>query len=152
MRRTVLPLTLVLFGLSSFWACDDDEGPLAPDSGDEPVTEVRPGIIQQRVDGPVDVTVPTEATVGETVSIRVRSFGNGCVRGGETSASVNGLSAVVLPLDTVRVGVACTEQLLFFDHTTDLVFSRAGTASVAIVGRRWPDEQVVITQRAIEVR
>lgn len=151
MRGTDFVSIIALFGFVLLSGCDGDTSGLGLDN-DGPVTVVKPGIIQQRVGGEVDVTLPTEAAVGEPVSITVRSFGNGCFQEAETTASVDGLSAVVVPFDSIRVDVACTEQLRVFEHVATLTFSRAGVASVAIVGRRWPDDRVIVAHRTLDIR
>jgi hypothetical protein len=132
-------------------------GLLACTAGTEPrfpVWEGAPGVIYFSHDGPA-VTVPDSFLVGVPDTVTVLTYGGGCVSGGYTESDVDGLLAVVRPIDNVVVRApanhACTDILLEFRHEAALTFGEAGTATIRFVGLHSPADTLYTVTRTVPV-
>jgi hypothetical protein len=116
--------------------------------------ELLPGTLEFH-DQPIAFDLPQVAAVGLTTVITVRTFGGGCTRQGPTEVEVTGLTAIVQPMDSSIVpfpDLACTEELLVFEHRVELRFAEAGVATVRVLGRREPGGGPVEFERTLVVQ
>lgn len=116
--------------------------------------ELHPGTVEF-YDQPVTIEVPEAATVGVPVVVTVGTFGGGCTAQGPTKVAVSGLAATVQPMDSSIVpfpDLACTAELLVFEHRVELRFTEAGVATVRVLGRREPGGGPFEAERTIRVR
>lgn len=81
--------------------------------------------------------------VGEPLAVTVRTFGGGCEAAGGADGRVHGLAADLHPWDYTHMpdGPAgleyiCTVPLNVFKRTVQLVFNRAGKATIRVHGSR----------------
>ncbi|HEX7240253.1 MAG TPA: hypothetical protein VF263_08315 [Longimicrobiaceae bacterium] len=108
------------------------------------------------------VTVPDTARVGESVTIVVETFGGPveagpgevvCIGPGSTEVARDGLVVEVKPVDVATRPAAdfpCADMLVRLRHEATVTFTRSGTATVRVVGRRAPaDEALVLTRRVV---
>lgn len=130
----------------------------APDvrtSPDGVVSERRIGTIEHYGD-PVRIEIPSSVQRGEGFTVKVRTYGGGCIGKGDTAVQVERRSAVVTPYDWEVVKLppnwACTMELRVYEHTATLRFEEAGTAEVTIRGRRKPSGEVLQIRKTLEVR
>ena len=115
--------------------------------------ELRPGTVEF-YDQPITIEVPEAATVGAPVVVTVGTFGGGCTAQGPTEVTVSGLAATVQPLDSSIVpfpDLACTEELLVFEHRVELRFAEPGVATVRVLGRREPGGGPFEAERTIVI-
>ena len=103
------------------------------------------------------VDVPQTIVAGQAAIVTVHTFGeDDCVRGAGTNSTVSGATAVIEPFDSVIVqmpsNMACLSLPADIRHSVSLVFSKAGPATIRIVG--WSDVQQaeVTVERAIAVQ
>lgn len=119
MKRTVLILVLTALGCS-------------PGTTSEPETVRVLGTIDGYPVGGPHITLSQQ---GENVLVKIITYGPGCYEKGETEAEVEGLNATVTPYDYAPPpGSPCTRDLVAFEHTTRLHFTRSGTATVVVRG------------------
>lgn len=109
-----------------------------------------PGIIKF-YDARILISVPETARTGESVTVTVRTYGDGCFSEGETRVTIDGRSVVVEPFDNVREG-ACEDILLGFQHEATITFHQIGLTNVEIVGRSWPENQPFSRRYNIDVQ
>lgn len=123
-------------------------------AGEEVVWELQPAMISFYGDS--SIHVPDTASVGAPLLVRVTSYGGGCVRGGITRTTTQGLVAIVEPLDSVVVRQPpnrdCTLELGEYVHSATVQFGVTGTAAVRILGRHNGSTQVFTSERAVQVR
>lgn len=75
---------------------------------------------------------------GDTVTVSVQTYGDGCFEKGGTEVEVDGLEATVTPYD-IHVDRRCVERSLkTFNHVATVRFDSAGTARVTLRGRTRP--------------
>ena len=101
---------------------------------------------------PVVIDAPTAARRGEHFEVRVRTYGGGCIRQGETSTAVEGLRAGVTPYDIDSGAGVCTSELRVFDHTARLRFDDTGPAIITVRGRRLPENELLIIEHHLIVQ
>jgi hypothetical protein len=80
---------------------------------------------------------PDTVVAGTPFTVVVNTFGSSsCTRPAGSNATLSGLTATVVPLDSVVVGdMVCTSDLRSFPHSVSLTFGAPGDATVAIAGR-----------------
>ncbi len=142
------PARVALIALLSATACASQGQVL------EPTVELQPGILEF-YDQPVQITTPDTVAVGAPATIEVKTYGGGCVSKGETRVTVEGLLAVVEPLDSVITPspeAACTDELRFFSHIVTVEFTERGTATLRVRGRRMPAGELLEADRIIVVQ
>lgn len=99
------------------------------------------------------VTLPADAKVGTPATVTVEAYGaSGCVRQGETEATVSGLVARIRPWRYEPQGddIACTAIFQVFRHSATLTFATAGTATIRVEGVG-PDDSPVIAERPLVI-
>ena len=121
----------------------------------EPVVALLPAVLE--LDGqPVDIKTPTTASVGVPITLAFYTVGGGCTRTGPTSASVDGLVAVIRPFDSVVTELppnwGCPMDLRGLEHTATVRFASAGTATVQVLGRRQPGDSALIIERTVVIQ
>jgi hypothetical protein len=124
-------------------ACGITE-PTPPESG------MRLGTIEFYGDSLV-WSVPAEAEVGQRIEVSVRTYGGGCDRKGELRMIVEEGAVRLEPFDYVGGGV-CPAILRLFDHVGQFSVNRQGTVRVRLIGRRRPENKVIVVDRWIAVR
>lgn len=117
-----------------------------------PVGGEQPGFIHFLQDGAAQVTVPATAQRGQPFEVRVTTVGGGCVSRGPTRTRMQGMTAEVRPYDVHDGNVACTPNILLFEHTTTLRFDTPGTATVHIRGAGNPGPEPVTVIRTVTVQ
>lgn len=145
MRRTAAALLLAVLP-----ACDQIS---SADGDRDGRTVTRPGSIAF-YNQPERITVPDTVTAGVAFPVEVLTFGGGCASLGETRVEVTELAArvSVFDQDFIPRDGACTEPLLTFAHQATVRFSRAGTATLQVRGRREPGNHAHTVERRIVVR
>ena len=76
--------------------------------------------------------IPDTVTASVPVTMTFKTSGGGCHRGGDTEASVDGRSAVVIPYDFVMDWDVCELILQYFEHKATVVFDEPGTAQIVL--------------------
>jgi hypothetical protein len=101
------------------------------------------------------IEVPESTRVGEPTTVRITSFGGGCIRPDTTEAEVSGLSAVVRPYrvepSELPPKSGCPLVLRFDRHTAQLRFSQPGRARVRILGLARPGDHPFVIERELQV-
>lgn len=134
MRSWIIPMTLLM-------ACSEHSDGM---SGLADIGNVEPGLypgIIKFSDDPILIDVPDNASVGDSITIGLQTYGGGCVTKGETRLDQSTLSVEIAPFDRVidpGPQGACTHILKTFDHSVVVAFDQTGTANVTIRGREWP--------------
>lgn len=83
--------------------------------------------------------VPGLAVVGEAFSVRVTTYGGGCISMDRTEVTTTRTGASIRPLDKryiPRENEACTADLRLYEHEASLRFETTGDKAVDIHGRR----------------
>jgi hypothetical protein len=101
------------------------------------------------------VEMPESTRVGEPTTVRVTSFGGGCIRPDSTESEVSGLTAVVRPyrLEPTQLppNTFCPANLRFDQNVVQVRFSQAGRARVRILGLARPGDQPFVIERELQV-
>lgn len=119
-----------------------------PSESDE--WELRRGVI--KFDGdPIVIEHPDTLVLGSSDSVAVRTYGGGCIRQGVSEVTINGLTAVIEPFDSVHVAAqVCTRELRLFRHVVVVPFTERGTAVLRIVGLSQPaDDEITVTRHVV---
>ncbi len=145
-RRTTVSYLGAALAVAGAIACGD-----GLDAG--PTDVLRPAVIEF-FDQPVLINLPGQAAAGQPVVLEVVSFGNGCVRLGETRVTERASGFLVEPFDfeTVGIDVVCAEILNSITHAVSLTFPSAGTFTVEIRGGRQPEGDLVSFERTVDVQ
>lgn len=117
----------------------------------EPGPQARPGVISF-YDQPVVATAPDTALAGTPFTVRVRTYGGGCLSEGETDVVVTGSEALVQPLDIHSGAEVCTDELRTFDHEATVVVAEVGTARIIFRGAEQPGDAPFSVVREVVVR
>jgi hypothetical protein len=114
---------------------------------------MRRGVIEF-YDDPIVIEHPDTLALGSTGSVAVRTYGGGCVRQGMSEVTIDGLTAVIEPFDSVHVAaqVVCTSELRLFRHVVAVPFTERGTAILRIVGLSQPDDHDITVTRLVVVQ
>lgn len=144
-RARTLPTLLALAALLASASCDLTG----------PGSRLVPGYLEGVVGEGPEILVPERVPVGEEVVIEITTWGlSGCWARGETRVSAEGLEASVRPFDREPADLGdrgCTGSVPAFSHQAALRFQEAGTARVAVTGRRFPDGATVSHIRELQV-
>jgi hypothetical protein len=83
------------------------------------------------------VSAPDTVNAGEPFNVVVTTYGSSsCTRAAGANSSASGLSASIVPLDSVLRGdVVCTADLHPFPRNVSLTFATAGQGLIAVTGR-----------------
>lgn len=110
------------------------------------------GAIEHYGDG-LRLEVPDTVAAGEPFSVTVYTYGAGCHAQGDTQIAQRTRSATIRPYDYApRGSTICIDILRLFAHQAVLEFTHTGAASVTIVGRRHPENELITITRSIVVR
>lgn len=124
---------LAVFPLSALLAgC---EGPSGPDR------VLEPGIIVGAFEDDPQVALTTE---GDSLTVEVTTYGDGCQSKGETrvTVDVDTRSATVAPFDWSATGGTCTAILNSFDHAVTLDLEGGGEWTIVVAGRDMQGQSV----------
>lgn len=118
--------------------------------------ERRPAVIHYHQDS-IFTLAPTEASVGETFAVSVRSYTTECTVSGPTFIYVNGLTANVEPSDRYPVKKVdpdniCHLGVAFALHAGPVTFSQRGLATIYFHGRREPGGSTVTGVRQVLIK
>jgi|GEM_PF-2447770 len=119
-----------------------------PESGDE--IEVA-GVVGFHEE-PAPFEAPDTVDEGQTFTVSVRTWGGGCVGRGPTRVNRDGSTVRIEPIDIEVVAEVCTAGLARFLHTADVTLDSPGTATLRVVGRRLPGDEVVTLERILVAR
>ena len=92
---------------------------------------------------PIIITAAFTATAGVPYSVKVLTYGGGCVSQGETESSQVGMTALIEPYDLERRADACTDELRVHEHIAALRFEQRGDATITVRGRSEPSGQTI---------
>lgn len=118
----------------------------------DPIGGEQPGFIQILEDGAAQVTVPATAQRGQPFDVTVTTVGGGCISEGPTRTRMQGMTVEVRPYDVHDGNVACTPNILLFEHTATLRFDTPGTATVRIRGAGNQGSEPVTVTRTVTVQ
>jgi hypothetical protein len=137
----------VTISLLALGGCTDElTDPVNPPSG------MRPGVLEFYGDS-VHATIPSTAAAGSAAVIRVLTWGDGCLRMGQTDVSITGRRVVIRPYDLIPdPATVCNMILLAVEHEAEVQLSEAGTWDIAIHGTRMPGDERIVARRYISVR
>src|SRR6266550_3520819 len=89
---------------------------------------------------------PRTGSVGERLTFRVTTFGDGCVSAAGSQQIVQGLQITIIPYDQITTG-PCTRELRAIPRDVTVVFDRAGDAFLRVQGRSYLGRDLVtVTQ------
>jgi hypothetical protein len=95
---------------------------------------IEPGVV---VSGPHPwIDVPDAATVGIPFTVRIFTYGNGCISVHSTEVEMLGDTPVVTPYDRRRTEGVCIQKLCNFVHEARLSFDSPGKQLILFRGRR----------------
>ena len=84
---------------------------------------------------PEPVTAPQEAIAGTPFVVAVITFGNSCVRVGDTETTTTERSVRITPYDLTREGnETCEDVVNYFQHEVTLEFDAPGPVRLVFVG------------------
>lgn len=140
-----MPLRRVLLLVAPFFAMSCV---FEPSESDE--WELRRGVIEFYGD-PIVIEHPDILVLGSSDSVAVRTYGGGCIRQGVSEVTINGLTAVIEPFDSVHVAAqVCTSELRLFRHVVVVSFTERGTAVLRIVGLSQPaDDEITVIRHVV---
>lgn len=118
----------------------------------DPIKGEQLGFIQILDDGVAQVTVPATAQRGQPFEVKVTTVGGGCISEGPTRTLVQGMTAEVRPYDVHDGNLACTPNILLFEHTATLRFDTPGTATVRVLGAGEPGAGPITVTRTVTVQ
>lgn len=101
---------------------------------------------------PVLIQAPDTVNAGESFSVSVRTWGGGCVSEGPTRVSRDGSTVRIEPIDIEVVAEVCTAELRRFMHMAEVTLASPGEATLRVVGRRLPADEVTTFERTVVVR
>jgi hypothetical protein len=98
---------------------------------------VQPGVIGANGLALDVVSSPDTVQTAVSFTVIVRTFGSSsCTRPAGADVTVSGLTATVVPLDSVVEGdMVCTSDFRSFPHDASLTFAGPGEARLAVAGR-----------------
>lgn len=150
--------TVALAGFGSFGCGPYPRPPVSPGAANLPdwsSAERRLGTIQHYSDS-VRVTVPAEVDRAVEFVVEVVTYGNGCVRRGDTVGLVSARVAEVMPYDWALSpgpnGPECTEELKRFVHRALIAFDAPGEGVVRVRGLGEPGGEEILSEWTVRVR
>lgn len=144
-RHRPAPTSLLCLALLVVTACGGD--PLGPPE------VARPGILAFHGASRNVLSVPDTVTAGEPFDVRVRTYGGGCDRKGETRIDRSAGLAVITPIDVFPEDpdLVCPDVLRRFEHVARVTFRERGTGEVRVRGRRVPPDEEIVRVRTVVV-
>jgi hypothetical protein len=97
------------------------------------------------------IDAPAEATLGQSFSVTVSTFGNSCVTAAGADVTIDGLVATITPYDVVVTGVTCLDYSKAYPRVLQLSFGQAGTATIRVKGRSDYQPGLVTVERSLVV-
>ena len=101
--------------------------------GGPPGTRVVVGVIEPGGQIQGALTGPTSGAVGEPLTFRVTTWGDGCYSTAGAAVINQGLQMTVIPYDSVSPGV-CRQALFALPRDVVVVFDRSGDAVLRLQG------------------
>ena len=122
----------------------------ASTSGPESAPRVAIGVID--LGGTLDSVLagPRTGSVGERLTFRVRTFGDGCVSAAGSQQIVQGLQITIIPYDQITTA-PCTRELRAIPRDVTVVFDRAGDAFLRVQGRSYLGRDLVIVTQQMPI-
>lgn len=114
--------------------------------------ETRIGAIAGFTAGDPRVEVPDTAAAATNFTVRVRTYGNGCVRKGGVQAETGDTGITLTPWDYVRVGETCTDELRSFDHEVFVRVEEPRELRVVVRGTQHPSGSLLEVERVVTIR
>ena len=121
--RQFFPLLLII--LLALAACD----------GSRTVREV--GVISSYGDTEEVILAPDTVQAGETFTVTVQTFGDGCVDADDMEVAITSDLAVLTPYDLIIIpgrNVACPQIEKRPEHNAQVVFEEPGSATLRVKG------------------
>jgi hypothetical protein len=109
------------------------------------------GIIDAGQSFPQVIEAPAEASVGQSFSVTVSTFGNSCVTAAGADVTIDGLVATITPYDVVVTGVWCLDYLKGYPRVVQVSFGQAGAATIRVKGRSDYQPGLVTVERSLVV-
>jgi len=109
------------------------------------------GIIDAGQSFPQVIDAPAQASLGQSFSVTVSTFGNSCVRAAGADVTIDGLVATITPYDVVVTGVTCLDYSKAYPRVLQLSFGQAGTATIRVKGRSDYQPGLVTVERSLIV-
>ena len=101
---------------------------------DDLVVEV--GVIEHYGEAPDVIDAPATAHAGETVDLRVTTFGGGCIESAFMDVDVGVANVDLTPYDSHPADAICTADLRYLTHETTVTLDAPGTWTIRVHGRR----------------
>ena len=116
-------------------------------------SEPRPGVIDLGAPDAPQVVVPQEVRAGVPFTVRVTTFGGGCVDKGFTEVTAGAGEADVRPYDfhPTDENAVCTRELRSHLHEATVRLEQPGTGTVRVHGVRMRDNEPVTVARTITI-
>ena len=102
------------------------------------------GPLQRVIEGPAVVSR------GQSFTVTVATFGNGCVTAAGADVVIDGLISTITPYDVV-VRATCPDILKTFPRAVQLSFGQAGAATVRVNGRSFYQPGLIAVEHALVV-
>lgn len=109
------------------------------------------GVIDAGQSSPQVIDAPTEASLGQSFSVTVSTFGNSCVTADGADVAIDGLVATITPYDVVVAGVNCLDYSNAYPRVLQLNFGQAGAATIRVKGRSDYQPGLVTVERSLVV-
>ena len=114
-------------------------------------TERRRAVIELGDEAP-EVEVPATAAAGAPFTVKITSYGGGCIRAGRTEVSVSGSVATVEPYQIIEKREICTADLRIEVNTASIRFDTPGPAKVVFRGLNDAANEVITVERTVQVQ
>jgi len=104
---------------------------------------------------PTLVEVPSSVTAGTPFTVKVTTYGGGCISEDTTVVKVDGQRADVVPYQRIYQpgpNGACTMELRVTRRQASVVFDAPGSGVVRVIGRAMPGDTLIQVQRTVNVR
>ena len=109
------------------------------------------GVIDGGQSSPQVIDAPATASLGQSFSVTVSTFGNSCVTADGADVAIDGLVATITPYDVVVAGVNCLDYSKAYPRVLHLIFGQAGAATIRVKGRSDSQPGLVTVERSLVV-
>lgn len=120
----------------------------------DPPERLDVGIVQY-FEQPVEIEFPDVVEGGVPFTLKVRTYGDGCRRGGPTEVSIRDPDVHVTPYDYTWEGpnVLCAQVVRTFEHEVEITLHYLpGSRRIYVYGRARPGVGVEVHVGTVEVR
>lgn len=103
---------------------------------------------------PVRIELPTTVSRGENFTVRVTTYGGGCIRKGNMVVELAASAAELTTYDhevSHTMGGVCTDDLRLYEHTATMRFHNPGTARITVHGVERPSGKMISVERMLLV-